>query len=152
MLTLRRRRLWVFISPIGIVFALLVALSLDDGYSPVTRIVWGSVYAVVPTVVIAALILGIGHLVNRRIFRRRLREGVVLESGFDERALVLRGPWSESTLSFDGIASVRVSGSWVFLQQIGVPVLGAWPVELFPPGDLARLQHSMSRRGVAADI
>jgi hypothetical protein len=82
MLTLRRRRLWLLISSIGIVFAVLVALSIDDGYSPVTRIVWGSLYAVVPTVVIAAVILGIGHLVNRRIFGRRLREGVVLESGF----------------------------------------------------------------------
>lgn len=150
MLTLRRRRCWVFFVAVELVLALRFALSFDERYGPATRLFWGPVYALVPTLVIAVLTLGIGHLLNRRYFRGRLREGVVLESGIGERALVLRGPWSESTLSFDGIASVRSSGNWVFLQQIGVPLLGAWPAELFPPADLARLEHSVETRKVVS--
>ena len=150
LLTLRRRRFWAFVVAVELVLALLLALSFDERYGPVTRLFWGPVYALVPTLVIAVLALGFGHLMNRRHFRRRLREGVVLESGIGERAIVLRGPWSESSLSFDGIASVRSSGNWVFLQQIGVPLLGAWPAELFPPADLARMEHSVETRKVVS--
>jgi hypothetical protein len=99
-----------------------------------------------PTLGIAVVGLGAGYFLNRRMFLRRLREGVVLEAGIGERVLVLRGPWAESTLSFDGIASVRSSGNWVFLNQIGSPVLSVWPAQLFPPADLARLQHSVQTR------
>ena len=149
--TLRRRGFWAFLVAIELVLALLLALSFDERYGSATRLLWGPVYALVPTLVMAVLILGICHLLNRRFFRRRLREGVVLESGIGERALVLRGPWSESTLSFDGIASVSSRGNWVFLQQIGIPLVGVWPAELFPPADLARLQHSVAtRKGVSA--
>ena len=150
-LALRRRRFWVLLAAIELVLALLLVLLFDERYSPATRVFWAPVYALVPTLVVAVLTLGVGHVLNRRTFRRRLREGVVLESGIGERALVLRGPWSESTLSFDGIASVRSSGQWVFLQQIGVPLVGIWPAELFPPADLARLEHSVETRRAMSD-
>jgi hypothetical protein len=58
----------------------------------------------------------------------------------------LRGPLAEITLSFDGIASLRSTDKWVFLQQTGSPVLGVWPAELFPAADLARMARSIETR------
>ncbi len=145
-LTLRRPRWWVFVAVVELLFAVLVGLSFDERYGALTRLLWGPVYALVPTLGIAGLVLGIGYLLNRRLFSRRLHEGVVLESGIGERFLVLRGPVAETTLSFDGIASLRSSGDWVFLQQTGSPVLGVWPAELFPPADLARMARTIEMR------
>jgi hypothetical protein len=145
-LTLRRPRWWVFVTVVELLVTVLVALSFDEGYVAVTRVMWGAVYALVPTLGIAGVVLGVGYLLNRRLFGQRLREGVVLESGIGERCLVLRGPIAETRLAFDGIASLRMSGSWVFLQQTGSPVLGVWPAELFPPADLARMARSIEAR------
>jgi hypothetical protein len=136
----------VFVAVVELLFAVLVGLSFDERHVAVTRVLWGPVYALVPTLGIAGVVLGVGYLLNRRLFSQRLREGVVLESGIGEHFLVLRGPVAETTLSFDGIASLRSSGSWVFLQQTGSPVLGAWPAELFPPADLARMARSLETR------
>ena len=145
-LTLRRPRWWVFVALVELLFALLVALSFDERYAAVTRMLWAPVYALAPTIGIAVFVLGLGYLLNRRLFGQRLREGVVLESGIGERVLVLRGPLAEITLSFDGIASLRSSDNWVFLQQTGSPVLGVWPAELFPAADLARMARSIETR------
>lgn len=145
-LTLRRPLWWLYVAVVEFLCAFLFALSFDERYGPATRALWGSVYAVVPTLGIAVVGLGLAYFLNRRRFRRRLREGVVLESGIDERFLVLRGPWAETKLSFDGIASVRSSGNWVFLQQTGSPVVNVWPAELFSPADMARLEGSVKGR------
>lgn len=145
-LTLRRRRWWVYVAVVELGLALWFGLALGERHDTATRLLWGPVYAVLPTLGIALISLGGGYLLNRRLFRRRLGEGVVLESGIGERAMVLRGPWAESRLTFEGIASVRTSGNWVFLQQIGSPAMNAWPAELFPPADLARLERGLRAR------
>lgn len=145
-LTLRRRRWWVYVGVVELGLATWLGLSLDERHGTVTRLLWGPAYALLPTLGIAVVALAGAYLLERRLFRRRLPAGVVLESGIGERALVLRGPWAESTLSFDGIASVRTSGDWVFLRQIGSPVLNAWPAALFPPADLARLEQGVATR------
>lgn len=145
-LTLRRPRWWVFVAVVELLFAVLVGLSFDERYGVVTRVLWGAVYALVPALGVAGVALGVGYLLNRRLFSQRLRDGVVLESGIGERLLLLRSPVAETTLSFDAIASVRSTGKWVFLQQTGSPVLGVWPVELFPPADLARMARSIETR------
>lgn len=145
-LTLRRRRWWVCVAVIELLFAVVLGLSFDDRFGIASRLVWGPVYAVVPALVVAALVLGLGFLLNVKMFGRRLREGVVLEAGFGDCSVVLRGPWATTTLSFAGIASVRPRGHWVFLQQVGSPVVAAWPAALFDPEGLARLQHSLRHR------
>ena len=147
-LVLRSRRWWGFLGGVEIVFAVLFASTFDDRYGAASRLVWGPVYALVPTLVVSGLALGPSHLLNRRQFRQRLGAGVVLESAIDQHHLVLRGPWATSTISFDGIASLRSSGSWVFLQLVGSPVQGVWPAELFPPEELHRLQGLIAARHV----
>jgi hypothetical protein len=136
----------VYLAVVEVLFAVVLGLSFDDSYGTVPRSLWASVYALVPTIGIAVVTLGVGYLLNRRSFRHRLREGVVLEAGFGDRFLVLRGPWAETTLSFDGIASVRSRGEWVFLQQRGSPVLSVWPEQLFPSAALTRLRRSVDER------
>jgi hypothetical protein len=145
-LTMSRPRWWLFVAVVELVFAFLIGVTFDDRYGTATRVLWGPAYALVPTLGIVAVVLGVSYLLTRRRFRQRLSEGVVLESAIGESFLSLRGPWAETTLSFDGLASVRSSGHWVFLQQIGSPVLNVWPAELFPPADLARLERSLQSR------
>ena len=72
--------------------------------------VWGPVYALVPTLTLCGVVLGVSHLMNHRHFRQRLGAGDVLEVAFGEDYLVLRGRWTTTTMSFDGIASLRTSG------------------------------------------
>jgi ABC-type sugar transport system permease subunit len=142
-LTLVRPVWWLFVTGIELALALLIGLSFDDRYGVTVRVLWGTVYALVPTLGIVVVALGLSYLLNRRRFRQRLREGVVLEAGIGAHFLVLRSPWAQTTLSFDGLASVRTQGQWVFLQQIGSPVLSVWPAELFPPAELAQLKRSV---------
>ncbi|GHH79655.1 hypothetical protein GCM10017772_45850 [Promicromonospora soli] len=145
-LTLVRPVWWLFVAGIELALALLIGISFDDRYGTLTRVLWGPVYALVPTLGIVVVVLGLSYLVNRRRFRQRLREGVVLEGGIGAHFLVLHSPWAQTTLSFDGLASVRSRGQWVFLQQIGSPVVNVWPAELFPPAELARLERSVQPR------
>ena len=57
-LTLRRPRWWVFVALVELLFAVLVALSFDDRHAALTRVLWAPVYALVPTLGIAGLVLG----------------------------------------------------------------------------------------------
>ena len=145
-LTLRRPRWWLFVAFVQMVFALQFGLAIEERYNALTRLLWGSIFALVPTLGIASAVLGLSYLLNRRRFSQRLREGVVLESHIGERSLVLRGPLAESTLSFEGIAWLRSSGKWVFLQQTGSPVPTVWPADLFPPADLTRISQTIQTR------
>ncbi|KGN35673.1 hypothetical protein N798_02400 [Knoellia flava TL1] len=145
-LTLGRRRWWAFVLVLELGFALAIGLGFDDRYGLATRLVFAPLYAVVPTVVCALLTLVVGHLLTLRTFRRRLGEGVTLEGGVGERTVVLNGPWTQTTLSFDGIASMRRVADWVFLQQVGSPVMFAWPAHLFEPTGLARLEENLRDR------
>lgn len=140
----RRPRFWGLVAAIEVAYALLLAVSLDDRYGPLERALWGIVYALVPTACAVALILGLSYLLNRRRFRRRMPEGAVMEAGIGERSLILRSPWAEHTLSFEGLSDVVTSGGWVFLKQKAVPMWAIWPADLFPPDDLARLRRNIS--------
>ena len=140
----RRPWWWGLVAAVEVGYAAFIGLSFEDQFSPLDRALWGMVYALVPTICIVGLILGLSFLVNRRRFRERLYEGVVLEASIGARSLTLRSPWAEHVLSFDGLARVMSSGDWVFLKQKGVPLLGVWPAALVPPDDLAQL-----RRGIA---
>jgi hypothetical protein len=135
---------WGLVALVEVGCALLLGLSFDDQFGPLERALWGAVYALVPTLCVVVFVLTLGYFVNRRRFRERIREGVVLEASLGERSLTLRSPWAEHALSFDGLSKVLRSGDWIFLKQRGVPIWAVWPAELFPPEDLARL-----RRGIA---
>jgi hypothetical protein len=143
-LLVRRPWWWGVVAAVEVGYAALIGLTIEDGYSPLERALWGAVFALVPTICVVVLVLGLSHLVNRRRFRERIHAGVVLESSIGQHALNLRSPWAEHVLLFEGLSNVRSSGDWVFLKQKGVPIWGVWPAELFPPGDLARLQRSIA--------
>ena len=147
-LVLGSRRWWVFVAVVEALFAVLFASTFDARYGVASRLVWGPVFALVPTLVICAVGLGVAHVLNRRRFGQRLGAGVVLESAIDQHHLVLRGPWATSTISVDGIESLLPSGNWVVLQLIGSPIQAMWPAELFPPEELHRLQGLIAARHV----
>jgi hypothetical protein len=68
----------------------------------------------------------------------------VLESEFSEDVVVLRGPETESRLTFFGIDRVQTSGDWVLLRQRRSRLTSCWPSALFPPVELAGLQDAVS--------
>jgi hypothetical protein len=140
----RRPWFWGLVAAIEVAYALFLAVALDDRYGPLDRVLWGTVYALVPTAGVVVVVLGLSYLVNRRRFRQRIREGVVLEASVGERSLTLRSPWAEHVLLFDGLAKVVTSGDWIFIKQKAVPIWAVWPVELIPPDDLSRLRLSIA--------
>lgn len=140
-----RHRAWRFALVLEAVFALLLYL-LFTSLAGLDRVKVSVAFALVPTLAVLTLLVLQNYLVTRVQFRRRLRPGVVLESGFGDDAVALRGPWADVTLRFDGIAWVRRAGGWVFLQQKGAPVPAVWPAQLFGTDDLDRLQRHVAGR------
>jgi hypothetical protein len=149
-LLVRRPWWWGLLGMVEVLYAMLLALSFPSDMGPVSRVVWGALLALVPTLCLGLVLLGISYAMNRRRFRERLYADVVLEAGVAERSLVLRSPWAEHVISFDGLAQVVRSGDWVFLKQKGVPLWGIWPAALFLPEDLARVQRSIAARSVGS--
>ncbi len=94
-------------------------------------------FAFVWTVLIVAAILTLLYLRARRRFARQLAPGLVLESEFGVNVVVLRGPETESRLTFSGLDRVQPSGDWVLLRQRRSRMTSCWPAALFPPTELA---------------
>ncbi len=130
-LLVRRRWWWGLVAVVEVGYAALIGLTIEDGYSPLERTLWGAAFALVSTICVVVLVLGLSYLVNRRRFRERIHADVVRESSIGQRSLNLRSPWAEHVL-FDGLSNVLSIGDWVFLKQKGVPIWGVWPAELFP--------------------
>jgi ABC-type sugar transport system permease subunit len=140
----RRPWWWGLVVVLQLGYSVLFGLAIDERWGLWARVLWGTVYALVLTICLVVLILGVSYFVNRRRFQQRLHEGVVLEASLGEQSVTLRSPWAEHTLSFDGLSRVMTSGDWVFLKQKAVPIWAIWPAELFPPDDLARLQRGIA--------
>ncbi len=133
--SLRRPRLWVAL--------LVMVVSL-------TVLLLASGLSVGPAVVIGtggiAAGAGLLYVRVRRRFARQVPPGLALESEFGPDFVVLRGPSTESKVSFSGIDQVRRRGDWALLRQRPSRVTSCWPIELFPADELTRLQHAVSRQ------
>ena len=101
-------------------------------------------FALVWTALVVAATLTLLYLRTRRRFARQLAPGLVLESEFGADVVVLRGPETESRLTFSGIDRVQRSGDWVLLRQRRSRLTSCWPAALFPPAELAGLQDAVS--------
>ena len=55
-------------------------------------------------------------------------------------------------MSFEGVEWTRRTGRWLFLKQVGSPVVGVWPAELFDTTDLERLDRAVRSRDAAASV
>jgi hypothetical protein len=134
---LRRRRLRTAF----LVFVLAWALALwGTGSNAASALLFAFVW----TALIVAATLTLLYLRARRRFARQLAPGLVLESEFGVNVVVLRGPETESRLTFSGIDRVQPSGDWVLLRQRRSRMTSCWPAALFPPAELARLQEAVS--------
>jgi hypothetical protein len=134
------------------VMAFLFAATFDERDGTAARVEWGFVYGLAFTSCVYAGVFGLGHLLNRRAYRRLFRAGKVLEVGFGEQTLLLRGALQETTLSFHALISVKRTGDWVTIKHVGVtiPQVSLWPAELFPPEDLGRLRRAIETRKLLA--
>lgn len=127
-------------------FSVLMLTGMGAGFSLPTRLFWSVVYALVPTLAVAALISTVGYVRTLRGARIRLFPGAVIESGFGEDELVLRGPVSETRLNYRAVKSLVSRGEFVFLQQHGLAVVSIFPRALFPDEAVARIRaHSATR-------
>ena len=142
--TLRRPRWWVRLVLIELVLAFLLGDSIDRDHSAGMRALLGLLEAIVPTIVIALVILGLTHLATIRRLRGRLTPGVALESSFGSDHVELRGPRSETKLCFDGLETINRDGDWVQLAVRGSPFLSIWPGALFPPDEFDRVQRRLA--------
>jgi amino acid transporter len=139
----RGRRLWIFVG----VFYVLMTIVMVNGFDPDlglgSRVFWAVVYAIVPTTMFVALLVVLTYTTTVRNTRKRLAEGSVVESGFGTDALVVRGPLSEGRISYASITAVTQHGDFVFLRQVGVPLVNCFPRELFPDAAIERIKAAM---------
>jgi hypothetical protein len=122
------------------VFCLLVWTVTFDEAPLGAALFWAVVLSVVPTLSLLALISAIGYVRTLRGSRHRLFEGAVVESGFGEDEMVLRGVLGETRLKYRAVRSLEVRGDHVFMQQHGVAVVSIYPRVLFPDDAVRRIR------------
>jgi hypothetical protein len=135
---LRRGRLLVFTAAIllGLTVLFLAAGKTDSDHNPVLAFL----FSLGLTAFLVGGSIAIAQVQRRRIFRSQLPPGLELTSRFGPDYVVMTTPWSESRMEFDGFTEVEVEHGWVLLLQRHRKVRVAFPLELFPPDDLARLR------------
>jgi hypothetical protein len=119
---------------------ILLLSGMDPDFRLRVRIAWALLLALVPLGVIVVAGAVLVYVVGQRNVGRRLVEGSILESGFGEDALVIKSPWSESRIRYSGITSVERRGDFVFLRQVGMPVVNVFPAPVFPDEAIARIR------------
>ncbi|HEX8780126.1 MAG TPA: hypothetical protein VF728_03010 [Nocardioides sp.] len=135
----RRPRFALTFALVWVVLSLYWNLLFADETDTASRIVWAPIFGLATTVALFVLLMSVLYLQTVRRMRLRLTEGTVLESGFGDGVVRVRGPLSDSTLTGAGIQWIRTSGVWVLVRQRGVPLIGLWPAALFPREELEHL-------------
>jgi hypothetical protein len=97
-----------------------------------------------------AFVLLANYVRTRRFLTRVLRDGVVLQTGFGESALVTAGPNGSSQLNYSALRSIVSRGPAVFIRLNGSPLTSIFPRELFPEHELQRVRLAMGPAGAAA--
>ena len=133
---LGRPRLWVF--AVLIELALAVLLSDSVGGFGIALLV-----ALVPTVLVIAVMLGTSYVRTRRTFGSRFAPGTELVSVLGGDEVVLRTPQGETTIAYTDLAALHVADDWVLLRRQGSPTVDIWPQALFPDDDLARVRRAV---------
>jgi hypothetical protein len=141
----RRPRFAITFILVWIVLSLYWNLLFAEGTETASRVVWAPLFGLATTAVLFVLLLSVLYLQTVRRMRLRLTEGNVLESGFGDGVVRLRGPLSDSTLTGAGIQWIRTSGVWVLIRQRGVPLIGLWPAALFPREEMEHLDRTIGQ-------
>jgi hypothetical protein len=89
---------------------------------------------------LVACAVGFAHLQRLKVMRGQLPPGLEMTTQFGPDFMVLRRPWSEATLHFDGYAGLEILHGWVFLRRRDSKTAVMVPEQLFPAHDLARLR------------
>jgi hypothetical protein len=88
---------------------------------------------------------GSAVLLNLRVMHRRVPEGAVWQSGFEDHDFFVSGPLSSHRYSYELVRSVVTRGDFVFVLRGNAAMLG-YPRALFPDHELARLFDHASRQ------
>ncbi len=129
-----QRAFYVSIVAFAVVFQSL------EGWEPLGRAVVRALGLV--AVAAAASVLypaTVGFAQTYQSTRHRHYPGAVLESGFGDDTVVLRGPTGESRLSRAALRRMRVVGDFVVVGPRGIAGHVILPRALFPPHQVARL-------------
>jgi hypothetical protein len=105
-----------------------------------SRLFWAPIFGLVTTIVLFGAFISLLFALNLKRMRLRIQEGNIMESGFGEGVVRVRGPLSDRVLAASGIDWVRESGDWLLVRERGVPLIEVWPRALFPDPELARLR------------
>jgi len=92
------------------------------------------------------LVLALLYLLNLRVMHRRVPEGAVWQSGFEDHDFFVSGPLSSHRYSYELVRSVVTRGEFVFVQLRGNAAMLGYPRALFPGHELARLVDHASRQ------
>ncbi len=145
--SLHRKVLWVAPLVSVLPFSLLLFSGMDSEYSLSFRLFWAPIFALVPALLLAAMLTPLIAILSYRITlkgsKARLYEGAVLETGFGEDEWVSRTPLAAARTSYRAIKGVSVRGQFVFLRIHGLAQAVMWPRELFPDPAIQHIQRKV---------
>jgi hypothetical protein len=136
----RQWKPWVLYTLLLVLFTGTFLIGMDRRYGLATRLGWSLVFAIVPTLLLVALVNALTYRMTARGARIRLPEGSVLETTFDDDDFVVSGPLSVQRIRYRGVQSVHRQGDFVFLRQVGTNVVNAFPGEVFPDEAVDRIR------------
>lgn len=135
-----RRAFWTLFAALWGFLTVLLALTFDREYATFSRWLTGGLYAALGTTISLFLTMGLVTLINWRYARQRLRPGTIWQLTATADSLTMSGPLTvHLSIPYQALGMVRVVGEWVLMQQRGVPMVTAWPRELFSNDALARM-------------
>lgn len=124
----------------GVIVAFALLVQTLEGWSPLGPAVLETLgfvaFGLAASVVWASTV---GFAQTYHSTRHRFFPGAVLESGFGERAFVLRGPAGETWLPHSALRRVRPRGEFVYVSTDGIGGQAIFPRELFPDDQVERI-------------
>jgi hypothetical protein len=141
-----RPAFWRVSALMWLALTLVMALSMDDRYLLLVRLVASAVYVlpvVAAVVIVGALLTG---WVTWRATRRRLVAGSVWTAVATLDEVTMSSPSNvRLTVPHAAWAMVRVRGDWVLTQQRAGALVSAWPRSFFSEETLSRMRSAASR-------
>lgn len=133
---------WLALNVLWMCIAVILFAGMDDKrFSLGTRLLWSLLYAIVPTLLVAAARGAMIYLRTLGAARIRVHDGAVLESGFGEHTLVLCNPVESSRQHYRTIRSITARGDHVFIRRAGLAPVAVWPRALFPDEEIERVRR-----------
>ena len=142
----RRPSVGIFYLVVLLAMTCLLYTGLDDDHSVLARLIAATIYGAGATALVAAVVIGLIYVGNRRNLGRVAHDGAVLRTGFGEGEFVTATATSSSRFAYEGVEEVATDRDFVLIRLTGAPVVRVYPRALFPDDAVRRLELAVAER------